>query len=201
MVLAITGVLQMEFTTMVQSLCFLSRKSGGFGFVRQGSMQSEAGQIPDRLATRDFQAKYFPHELHNVRADLYWRTIQLEKEQGLEEHTEISEIMMIGMTMATSHGIWTLGKRKPDKVAGDMIHSKVLETKDGRRTAAWMKSSSNSGMAFVDSAVGIELNRFFTKDEFRCVARSKMGVGPTNQDSELNEVCLCQKNYKIGENL
>ena len=200
MVLAITGVLQMESTAMVQSRCFLSRKSGGFGFVRQGGMQSEAGQISSRLATREFQAKYFPQELHNVQTDLYWRTIQLGKEQGLEEHTEISEVMMIGMTLATSHGILTLGKRKADKVAGDMIHTKLLETLDGRRTAAWMKSSSNSGMAFMDSTVGIELNRYFTKEEFRCVARSKIGVGPTNQDPELYQVCLCQKNYKVGEN-
>ena len=44
------------------------------------------------------------------------------------------------------------------------------------------------------------MNRYFTKEEFRCVARSKIGVGPTNQDSELNQVCLFQKNYKVGEN-
>ena len=52
----------------------------------------------------------------------------------------------------------------------------------------------------MDSTVGIAANKYFTKEEFRCVARSKIGVGPTNQDPELFQVCLCQKNYKVGEN-
>ena len=48
------------------------------------------------------------------------------KEHGLDEHTEILEVMMIGMTLARSHGTLTVGKRKADTVAGDMIHSKLL---------------------------------------------------------------------------
>ena len=200
MVHAIAGVLQMEYSPMIHSRCFLSRKSGGFGFVRHGGMQSEAGQISSRLAVREFQARYFPNELHNVQHDLYWRTIQLGKEQGLEEKTEVTEVMMIGMTLASSHGILALGKRKADVVAGDIIHAQLMETLDGRRAAAWMKSSSNSGMAFMDSTSGIAANKYFTKEEFRCAARSKIGVGPTNQDPELFQVCLCQKNYKVGEN-
>ena len=48
-VLAIAGVIQMEFKAIVQSRCFLSRNPRGFGFVRQGGMQSEAGQISSCL--------------------------------------------------------------------------------------------------------------------------------------------------------
>jgi hypothetical protein len=48
---------------------------------------------------------------------------------------------------------------------------------------------------FIHSLIGLGSKGYFSSNEFRCVARVKLGVGPTNEPPGFFRVCACNKSF------
>ena len=61
--------------------------------------------------------------------------------------------------------------------------------------AAWMLSCSSSRISFAKSNRGIQNERLFLAEQFRCTLRSKLGAGPIENTPHTEFTCQCNAVY------
>ena len=84
------------------------------------------------------------------------------------------------------------------KQCDDML-SLLADFPHTQQHAVWMLSSTGSSTNFIHSLIGVGSEGCFPSDEFRCVVRAKLGLGPTNDPPGLLHVCACQKSFDAAE--
>ena len=65
--------------------------------------------------------------------------------------------------------------------------------------AAWMLSCSSSGINFAKSTRGIQNERLFSAEQFRCSLRSILGAGPIEDPPYADFACQCTSIYRPRE--
>ena len=115
--------------------------------------------------------------------------MQLGKFEGLEDKTALTQEIMESMTLLNSRGKLSIEKRE-----AETTHSADLQT-ESLSNAAWMLSCSSSGMSFAKSNRGIQNERLFSAEQFRCTLRSKLGAGPIENTPHTEFTCQCNAVY------
>ena len=95
---------------------------------------------------------------------------------------------MESMTLLDSRGKLSIAKREAETTHSAGIHD-ALQTESPSK-AAWMLSCSSSGISFAKSNRGIQNERLFSAEEFRCTLRSKLGAGPIENTPHTEYVTL-----------
>ena len=196
---AIATILQTTSSDDFQTRCYLPRKFGGLGLSRHHGMASEKGQILSRMAFFDFLALHYPPE-YQLISNHYNRTdIRLGQLEKLEEHTGLDEEKMLALVNPSARGILTSAKTLAYQKQSDDILAFLADSPASQQHAAWMLSSTDSSTSFIHSSVGLGSEGYFSSDEFRCVARAKLGIAPSNDQPGLFRVCACQKSFDAAE--
>ena len=97
------------------------------------------------------------------------------------------------MTLLNSRGKLSIAKREAETTYSTDIHD-ALQT-ESLNKAAWMLSCSSSGISFARSNRGIQNERLFSAEQFRCILRSKLGAGPIENTPHTEFTCQCNAIY------
>jgi hypothetical protein len=119
--------------------------------------------------------------------------------EGVREHTELSEEDMAAMTLETAGATLRSSKAKAASAVAAALLTTLSSSIQTRQQAAWFLSSTTGGAGFLDSTAGIGVEKFFSSEDFRCAARAKLGVGPSNDPPHCIKVCGCRRAYVFGE--
>jgi hypothetical protein len=106
---------------------------------------------------------------------------------------------MLSLTTPTARSTLTTAKTLAYKKQSEDLHSLLADFPITQQHAAWMLSSTDSSTSFVHSSIALGSEGYFSADEFRCVARAKLGLSPTNDPPGLVRVCACNKSFDAAE--
>ena len=196
---AVASILQTAATDDFRTRCYLPRKFGGLGLTRHDGMATEKSQILSRLAFFDFLALHHPHE-YQITSNHFSRSdIHLGRQEALEDHTGLNEETMLSLIFPSATAILTTAKNLAYKKQSTDLHSLLADFPCSQQHAAWMLSSTDSSTSFIHSSIALGAEGYFSADEFRCVARAKLGLGPSNDPPGLIRVCACHKSFDACE--
>ena len=189
----VASLLHTEPTGILEYRCFLPPQLGGLGLIRHAGMSTEKAQIVQRLAFSEFISKYYPSEYINVTETNTLVNVQLGKYEGLEDKTELTQEIMESMTLLNSRSKLSVAKRTAETTSSAEIHDALQG--ESHCKAAWMLSCSSSGISFAKSNRGIQNERLFSAEQFRCTLRSKLGAGPIEDLPHAEFTCQCTAVY------
>ena len=195
---AVAATLLLPVTEELTTRIYLSKKGGGLGFTRHCGMATEKNQICSRLLHVAFITRHHPDDAALTQLQYNMRAIRMGTLEDIEEHTEIGPGDYEGMDEDTGKKTLRNGKTAAETRIADDLHLALRESPDHQSQAAWFLSSTNGGTSFLDSTIGIAVERYFGDEEFVYAARMKLGVGPTNDPPETVKVCVCGTAYQIG---
>ena len=156
-------------------------------------MATEKNQILSRMAFLDFLTIHFPLE-YQFTNNLFSRTdIRLGTQEGLQDDTGLTDAIMLSLVNPSASSTLTTGKTLAYKKQSTDLLSLLADNPDTQQLASWMLSSTDSSTNFIHSLIGLGSEGYFSSDEFRLVARAKLGEGPTNDPPGLLRVCACSK--------
>ena len=193
----VATILHTATTDMLDYRCFLPPQLGGLGLIRHAEMSTEKAQIVQRLAFSEFISKYYPSEYINNTETNTLVNIQLGKYEGLVDKTELTQEIMESLTLLSSRSKLSVAKRAAETTSSAEIQE-ALQT-ESLSKAAWMLSCSSSGINFAKSTRGIQNERLFSAEQFRCALRSKLGAGPIEDAPHLDFTCQCTTIYRPRE--
>ena len=196
---AVAAILQTTPTEDFRTRCYLPRKFGGLGLTRHDGMATEKSQILSRLAFYDFLALHHLPEYQVISNHFNRTDIRLGRQEVLEDHTGLNEETMLSLISPSAPAILTKAKNLAYKKQSEDLHSLLADNPTSFQHAAWMLSSTDSSTSFIHSSIALGSEVYFPADEFRCVARAKLGVGPTNDPPGLYHVCACNKSFDAAE--
>ena len=196
---AVASILQVTPTDDFRTRCYLPRKFGGLGLTRHDGMASEKSQILSRLAFYDFLALHYPPEYQIISNHFNRTDIHLGQQEALEDHTGLNEETMLSLVLPSARSILTTAKNLAYKKQSEDLHQLLADFPISQQHAAWMLSSTDSSTNFIHSSIGLGSEGYFSSDEFRCVARAKLGLGPTNEVPGQVRVCACSKSFDASE--
>ena len=111
--------------------------------------------------------------------------------EGVEDHTELTEEVIAGMTIASAKSTLSAGQAKAALRMADALHTATVESQP--QLAAWLLSVAPSGNSFIDSTVGTMHEKFFGNEDFKCAGRAKLGFGPSNDPDAHEFRCACRR--------
>ena len=97
------------------------------------------------------------------------------------------------MTLLNSRSKFSIAKREAETTHSADIHD-ALQT-ESLSKAAWMLSCFSSGTSFANSNRGIQNERLFSAEQFRCTLRSRLGAGPIENTPHTEFTCQCNTVY------
>ena len=100
---------------------------------------------------------------------------------------------MESMTLLNSRSKLSVAKRAAETTSSAAIHNALQG--ESHSKAAWMLSCSSSGINFAKSNRGIQNERLFSAEQFRCTLRSKLGAGPIEDLPHTEFTCQCTAVY------
>lgn len=195
---AIAATLRLQRTAELTTRIYLSKKCGGLGFTRHCGMATEKNQICSRLLHVAHVTRHHPDDAALTLLQYNLRAIRMGTLENIEEHTELGPADYEGMDEDTGKKTLRNGKAAAETRIADDLHLALRESPEHQSQAAWFLSSTNGGTSFLDSTIGIAVERYFGDEEFVYAARMKLGVGPTNDPPETVKVCMCGAAYQIG---
>jgi Reverse transcriptase (RNA-dependent DNA polymerase) len=196
---AIAAVLQVTPSDDFETRCSLPRNLGGIGLSRHNGMATEKNQILSRLAFFDFLALHFPPEYQVINNHFSRSEIRLGQQESLEDNTGLTEEIMLSLVTPTARGILTTAKTLAYKKQSEILVARLADFPESQQHAAIMLSSTNNSTSFIHSSIGLGSEGYFSADEFRCIARARLGFGPTNDPLGTFRVCACHKSFDAAE--
>lgn len=196
---AIMMLFQSSLTDTIRTRIYLPRQQGGLGLLRHHGMITEKNQIISRLLFLEFLHSYHPNDIAFTQDIYNMRAIHMGDCEDIRDLTEITEEDMASMTHQTAGAVLKAGKEKAAQAVARSLLSELADRISTRQEAAWFLSSTSGSAAFLDSPVGISGEKFFSSEDFRCAARAKLGMGPSNDPSHMIKVCACRRAYVSGE--
>jgi hypothetical protein len=184
---------------VLRTRIYLPRQQGGLGLPRHHGMITEKNQLISRLLFLEFLHKFHPNETAFTQDTYNLKAVHMGDCEGIRELTEISEEDMAQITHQTAGAVLKAGQAKAAKAVAASLLSELTERISTRQEAAWFLSSTSGCTAFLDSTMGIAGEKFFSSEDFRCAARAKLGVGPSNDPPQMIRVCACRRAYVSGE--
>ena len=139
-----------------------------------------ATQILSRLAFFDFLAIHHPSEYLLIGNHFNRTDIRLGQRENLEDYTGLDEDKILALENPTAGGILSTAKTLAYQKQSDDLLSFLADFPSTQQHAAWMLSSIYTFTNFIHSIIGGGSEGYFPSDEFRCVTRAKLGLGPTN---------------------
>ena len=121
--------------------------------------------------------------------------IRLGQQEALEDDTGLTDETMLSLVIPTARGILTTAKTLACKKQSENLLARLADSSATQQHAAWMLSSTDTSTAFIHSSIGLGSEGYFSSDEFRCIARARLGFGPTNDPPGLIRVCACHKSF------
>ena len=194
MVSAVASIFQLEVTPEIQTRLYLPAHLGGFGLTRHNGMATEKNQILSRVAYIDFLSKYFPGERKTAQDHFDLSAIRLGTKEGIQESTEISELVMDTLTVKNASLVLSKGMKEAHKDIFSKLRTKLIED-EKKSQVAWLLSAAVTSTSFLFSTTGLEHDGYFGSAEFRCAGRNKLGVGPVNDHPGVMRVCKCRHEY------
>lgn len=196
---AVTQIFQLTMTEVLRTRIYLPRNHGGIGLLRHHGMITEKNQLISRLLLLDYLGTYHPTELPFTQEHYDLNAIHMGDCEGVRELTEISEEDMAAMTHQTAGAILKAGKAKAASKVSEQLRTDLASSIGTRQQAAWFLSSTPGCTAFLDSTAGLNAEKFFSSEDFRCAGRAKLGMGPSNDPPASIKVCACRRVYVTGE--
>jgi Reverse transcriptase (RNA-dependent DNA polymerase) len=192
---AVAAVLQLDPSDEFTTRLYLPRKFGGLGLSKHDGMASEKNQILSRMAFLDFLATYYPPEYQFTNNLFNRNDIRLGTQEALQDHTGLTDAIMLSLVNPTARSTLATAKTLAYKKQSTDLLFLLADSPATQQLASWMLSSTDSSTSFIHSLIGLGSEGYFSSDEFRCVARAKLGVGPTNDPPGLFRVCACNKSF------
>lgn len=189
----VAAILRTEVTDTLEYRCFLPPQLGGLGLIRHGGMSTEKAQITQRLAYTEFVLKYYPAEYINIIEQNLPVNIQLGAYEGLEDKTELTQLIMEGLSLRSCRNTLGIAKRAAERTHSDSIQDGLQSVSLNK--AAWMLSCSASSLNFIKSNRGISNERLLSNDQFRCALQAKLGANPLDLRPDKVFTCQCGKDY------
>ena len=196
---AVAAVLQVTPSDDFRTRCYLPRKFGGLGLSRHNGMATEKNQILSRLAFFDFLALHYPPEYQVINNHFSRTDIHLGQQESLEGNTGLTEEIMLSLVIPTARGVLTTAKTLAYKKQSEILLARLADFPSSQQHAAWMLSSTDNSTTFIHSSIGLGSEGYFSADEFRCIARARLGFGPTNDALGTIRVCACHKSFDAAE--
>ena len=169
-----------DFNIHPDGLVILDVPTGGRTFRRTKANQILTDMILSRLTLFDFLALHHTPEYQIISNHFSRTDIHLGHQEALADHTGLTEEIMLSLTTPTARNTLTAAKTLAYKKQSEDLHSLLAINPISQQHAAWMLSSTDSSTNFVHSSIALGSEDYFSADEFRCIARAKLGLSPTN---------------------